>query len=201
MKIKFVIHSYYYLVVFLFYKRNRKWVFLWLCGPMQTLGEGGRTLKWLCKHSTFGLGRTQQLSSTPNLILVFESGYINTAKPFLFLNYKRSTRMRNLHEESYKVMNKVIKSYTLMSLCHTDTLFRLIFTSIWGRYSNVWTQTFSTSITKANFLIFANKNKQNFSDLKINVYNQETKLGNSFRHLRIIFIEDLYPLRITSLQR
>ena len=36
--------------------------------------------------STFGLGRTQQLSNSPNL-LVFASVYIYTAKQFLFLKY------------------------------------------------------------------------------------------------------------------
>ena len=51
---------------------------------MQTLGEVGRTLKRLSKSSTFGLERTQQLSSALNLI-VFASGYINTAKQFLLL--------------------------------------------------------------------------------------------------------------------
>ena len=54
---------------------------------MPTLTEVGRTLKRPFKPSTFGLGRTQHLSISPNLLLVLASGYIYTAKQFLFLDY------------------------------------------------------------------------------------------------------------------
>ena len=54
---------------------------------MQTLTEVGSTLKWPFKPSIFGLGRKQQLSISPHLLLVLASGYINTAKQFLFLDY------------------------------------------------------------------------------------------------------------------
>ena len=53
---------------------------------MQTLGQVGGTLKQLCETSTFGFRGALQLSSSPNLLLVFGSGYINTVKQFLFLN-------------------------------------------------------------------------------------------------------------------
>ena len=54
---------------------------------MQALREDGRVLKRPFKPSTFGLGRTQQLLISPSLLLVLASGYINTAKQFLFLDY------------------------------------------------------------------------------------------------------------------
>ena len=72
-------------LVRLFYERNRNSLSC-LYSLMQTLGEVGRTLERLYKPSTFSLGRTQQLSNSPNLLLVFSPCCVNTAKEFLFLN-------------------------------------------------------------------------------------------------------------------
>ena len=44
---------------------------------MLTLEGVGRTRKPVCMSSNFGPVRTQQLSSSLNLLLVFESGYMN----------------------------------------------------------------------------------------------------------------------------
>ena len=60
-----------------------KTVLLCLRDPMQTLGKVWRILKRLCKPSTFGLERTQHFSSSADLLLMFASGYINTAKQVL----------------------------------------------------------------------------------------------------------------------
>ena len=54
---------------------------------MQQLGDVGRTLKRPCKSSISALGRTEQILSSPNPLLVFASGYINAVKQFLFLKY------------------------------------------------------------------------------------------------------------------
>ena len=69
---------------------------------MQTLREVGRVLKLPFKPSTFGLGRTQQLLISPNLLLVLASGYINTAKQFLFLYYYKLHFISNVSNRSLK---------------------------------------------------------------------------------------------------
>ena len=71
---------------------------------MQTLREVGSILKLTFKPSTFGLGRTQQLSISPDLLLVFAPGYINTAKQFLFLNYYKLHFISNVSNRSLKII-------------------------------------------------------------------------------------------------
>ena len=66
---------------------------------MQTLREVARTLKRLFKPSIFGLGPTQQLSICPNLLFVLASGYINTAKQFLFPNHSELHFITNVSDK------------------------------------------------------------------------------------------------------
>ena len=69
---------------------------------MQILRKVARTLEQPFKPSTFGLGRTQQLSISPNLLLVLASGYINTAKQFLFLYYYKLHFITNVSNRSLR---------------------------------------------------------------------------------------------------
>ena len=75
---------------------------LCLCILMQTLREVARVLKLPFKPWTFGLGRTQQLSISPDLLLVLAPGYINTAKQFLFLYYYKLHFISNVSNRSLK---------------------------------------------------------------------------------------------------
>ena len=73
---------------------------------MQTLREVGRTLKLLFKPSIFGLGPTQQLSISPNLLFVLASGYINTVKQFLFPNHYELHFIANVSDKRQRSIER-----------------------------------------------------------------------------------------------
>ena len=74
---------------FAYFIKEIETVLLCLYSLMRTLGEVGRTLKRLYKPLAFGLGRTKHLSRSPKLLLMFGSGYINTAKQYYFIKKVR----------------------------------------------------------------------------------------------------------------
>ena len=78
---------------------------------MQTLGEVGRTVNLLCKFSTFCLERTQQLSSSPSLLLVYASGYMKTAKQFLFLKYIMQRKLAVKKLVTPKILNIILHMF------------------------------------------------------------------------------------------
>ena len=61
-----------------------------------------RTLKELCKPLPFGLRCTHQLLSSPNLLLMFASDYINTVKQLLFLKYISDKKYRPCTVAAFK---------------------------------------------------------------------------------------------------
>ena len=74
---------------------------------MQPLEDVSRTPNRPCKPSTFALVRTVQLSSSPNLLFVFASGYINTIKQFLFLKYVFA--VMQFYLKIFKMLQDVMK--------------------------------------------------------------------------------------------
>ena len=91
---------------------------LWLVYWRQNvfLREAGRTLKRLCKPSTFGHERTQQLSSSPSL-LMFASGYINMAEQSLFLKKVSVTRCNDVRNLSHNAMARQVSWH--IATCNT----------------------------------------------------------------------------------